>query len=235
MPRQGFLICNSVESPCMQHSDQLSADMCSHEQLLRLMQRDSASYGSSVQQVLPYVPKNPNISTKVMIHRLFKLHHRQSLHCNASLWREPLPFLFWRPPDAPLLMLKTQPSLLHCSSWMRSCILSSCTSQAHTCPEKAFGVHLYHILQCLVWILKLWLPICAKLISNITEDLKPFQQSSVKSKEDNVSVDMAMIFQTVGGSSGTTLGHTVFFLWRLQQHKVMTGGPMSNNFVLLCV
>lgn len=155
----------TLEFACVQHSDQLSADMCSHEQLVRLMQWDSASYGSSVQQVLPYVPKkNPNIFTKVMIHRLFKLHHRQSLHCNASLWREPLPFLFWRPPDAPLLRLKTQPSLLHCSSWMRSCILSSGTSQAHTCPTatltrlgrgEVFGVHLCHILQCLVWILKL--------------------------------------------------------------------------------
>lgn len=164
-----------------------------------------------------------NILTKVMIHRLFKLHHRQSLHCNVSLWREPLPFLFWRPPDAPLLMLKTQPSLLHCSSWMRSCILSSCTSQAHTCPtatltclggKSVWSPPLsYFAMSCLDFE-TLWLPVCAKLISNTTEDLEPFEQSSVKSKEDNVSVDMTMTFQTVGGSSGTTFGHTVVFLWR---------------------
>lgn len=217
MPRQGFLICNSVESACVQHLDQLSADMCSHEQLVRLMQRDSASYGSSVQQVFPYVPKKNPVLTKVMIHHLFKLHHRQSLHCNASLWREPLPFLFWRPPDTLLLMLKTQPSLLHFSSWMRSCILSSCTSQAHTCPTATclggggvWSPPLSYFAMSSLDFETLWLPVSAKLISIMTEDPKPFEPCSVKSKEDNVSVDMTMTFQTVGGSSGTTLGHTVF-------------------------
>lgn len=179
-----------------------------------------------------------------MIHRLFKLHHRQSLHCNASLRREPLPFLFWRPPDALLLLLKTQPSLLRCSSWMRSCILSSCTSQVHTCPtatltcsgEKSiWRPPLSYFAMSRLDFETLWLPVCTKLSSNTTDDLKPSEQISVKSKEDNVSVDMTMTFQTVGGSSGTTLGHTVFFLWRLQQHKVMTRGLRSNNFALLCV
>ena len=135
MPRQGFHFCSSVESVCVQQSHQLSADMCLHEQLVTLMQRGSASSGSSVQQLLPYVPKtkktpldNNHDSSSV------KLHRRQSQHCKAPLWREPLPFLFWRPPDALLLVLKTQPSLLLCHSCMRSCILKGCTSQAHACP-----------------------------------------------------------------------------------------------------
>lgn len=183
--------------------------------------------------------KKPNIFTKVMIHRLFKLHHRQSLHCNASLWREPLPFLFWRPPDAPLLRLKTQPSLLRCSSWMRSCILSSGTSQAHTCPTATLtrlgggGVWSpplsYFAMSCLDFE-TLWLPVCAELIPNMTEDLQPFEQSSVNSKEDNVSVDMTMTFQTVGGSSGTTLGHTVFFLWRFTATQSDDRKPEEQQF-----
>lgn len=137
MPKQGFHFCCSVESVCVQHSHQLPADMCLHEQLVTLMQRDSTSDGSSFQQPLPYVPKNKkNPLGNSHDSSSGKLHHRQSQHCNAPLWRKPLPFLFWRPPESPLLALKTQPSLLLCHSCMRSCILRSCTSQAHTCPTE---------------------------------------------------------------------------------------------------
>lgn len=158
MPRQGFHFCSSVESVCVQHSHQLSADMCLHEQLVTLMQRDSTSYGSSVQQLLPYVPKK-NLLTIAMIHHL--LSYITDNPSTAPLWREPLPFLFWRPPDAQLLVLKTQPSLLLCHSCMRSCILRSCTSQAHTCPTETTSLkqqEKVYILRDLwiIWILKLF-------------------------------------------------------------------------------
>lgn len=79
-------------------------------------------------------PKNPLDNSRDS--SSVKLHHRQSQPCNAPLWREPLLFLFRRPPDAPLLVLKTQPSLRLCHSCMRSCILRSWASQAHTCPAE---------------------------------------------------------------------------------------------------
>lgn len=89
MPRQGFHFCSSVESVCVQHSHQLSADMCLHEQLVTLMQRDSTSYGSSVQQLLPYVPKKKPLDNSLDSSSV-KLHHRQSQHCTSVERTSPL-------------------------------------------------------------------------------------------------------------------------------------------------
>lgn len=156
MPRQGFLICSSVESACLQHLDQLSADMCPHEQLVRLMQRDSASYGSSVQQVLPYVQKRKKNPSWQKSWFIVCLSYITDNPCTAMhLCGENLSLFYSRPPDALLLMLKTQPSLLRCSSWMKSCILSRCTSQAHTCSTATLTWLGGKGVVCLVWILKL--------------------------------------------------------------------------------
>lgn len=68
--------------------------------------------------------------------------------------------LFRRPPDAPLLVLKTQPSWLLCHSCMRSCILRSWASQAHTCPTETTSLKQQREKQMHdlwnIWILKLF-------------------------------------------------------------------------------
>lgn len=99
---------------------------------------------------------------------------------------------------------KTQPFLLLCHSCMRSCILRSCTSQAHTCPAettslKQQGGNMYDLW--IVWILKLF----------------DWQFLAIKYNKKQPCISCQSVANLL--TSGV---HTP------------TGGQSSNIFVLLC-